>query len=61
MFESTPVSNWKVVEHHENWEIKERDIIRKSTEQMQVCKICGEEMLSFIIGHLKTAHGKSEQ
>jgi|FLOH01.1.fsa_nt_gi hypothetical protein len=55
--EHTPTSDWRVVETHKSWEVKQRDVQVPSTESVQVCKICGEEFLSFIGDHVRKVHG----
>jgi len=50
-------SDWRVIESHESWLVKQRDIMIPSTENVQVCKICGEEFLNFIVDHVRRVHG----
>lgn len=52
-----PLSDWRVIEDHENWEVKQRDILVPSTENVQVCKICGGEFFNFIVDHIRKEHG----
>ncbi len=52
-----PTSDWRIVESHENWQVKQRDILVPSTENVQVCKICGKEFLNFIVDHVRREHG----
>ena len=53
---STPTSDWRIVEDHKGWEVKQRDITVPNTENVQVCKTCGEEFLSFIVDHIRKEH-----
>ncbi len=55
--QSTPTSDWRVIESHESWLVKQRDVTIPSTENVQVCKICGEEFLNFIVDHVRREHG----
>ncbi len=55
--EQTPTSDWRVIESHDDWLVKQRDITVPSTESVQVCRICGEEFLNFIVDHVKRVHG----
>ncbi len=52
----TPISGWRVIESHDNWLVKQRDIVVPSTENVQVCKICGKEFLNFIVDHVRREH-----
>lgn len=58
--EHTPTSDWRIVESHEHWEVKQRDILVPSTENVQVCKVCGKEFLNFIVDHVRKEHGLEE-
>jgi hypothetical protein len=55
----TPVSDWRISESHKDWEVKQRDVTVPSTENVQVCKICGEEFMNFIVDHVRRKHGVS--
>ena len=57
---STPTSDWRIIETHKSWEVKQRDIVVPSTESVQVCKVCGEEFSSFIVDHIRREHGVEE-
>ena len=53
----TPTSDWRVVESHKDWEVKQRDVTVPSTESVQVCKVCGKEFMNFIVDHVRREHG----
>jgi hypothetical protein len=53
----TPISDWRVIESHKDWEVKQRDVTVPSTENVQVCKICGKEFMNFIVDHVQREHG----
>lgn len=55
--ETKVVSDWKTIEDNGSWKVKQREIIIPSTENIQECNICGKEMKSFIVDHIRREHG----
>jgi len=53
--------SFSVVDVYKNYEVisKPRIVIKRTS--IQKCKICGEEMLSFIVDHIKRKHPEVDE